>query len=125
MSPRSEGAARGGLDARAEVGWGDAAVCVVMASGGYPRAYETGKPITGLDALAQDADIVVFHAGTGLDSGAHGPGGYATQGGRVLGVTARGSDVAEARARAYAAVAKLDFEAAHYRRDIADRALGR
>jgi len=123
--PMLEGAARGGLDARAEVGWGDAAVCVVMASGGYPRDYETGKPITGLDALEDDANIVVFHAGTTSDPSAEGANAYATKGGRVLGVTARGADVSEARARAYAAVAKLDFEGAHYRRDIADRALGR
>ncbi len=112
--------ATGGLDACPEVSWGEAAVCVVMASGGYPRSYEKGEPISGLAEVSSQEDVVVFHAGTKA-----GPDGYVTNGGRVLGVTARGADVAAARARAYAAVERIRFEGAHFRRDIADRALGR
>ena len=119
--PMLEGAARGGLDRAAEVGWGDASVCVVMASAGYPRAYETGKPIRGLAEAEADDAVVVFHAGTQAD----GEGGFATRGGRVLGVTARGASVQQARDRAYAAVSRIAFEGAHYRGDIASRALER
>ena len=114
-------AAEGGLDRVPSPGWEDAAVCVVMASGGYPRAYETGKPIHGLAEAEADDDVVVFHAGTAAD----GKGGFVTRGGRVLGITARGVSVKEARDRAYAAVARVGFEGAHYRRDIASRALER
>ena len=94
----------------------ESAVCVVMASGGYPGKYETGLPITGLDAAGENA--TVFHAGTRLD-GAR----FFTNGGRVLGVTALGADLAAARERAYAAVARIDFEHAHFRRDIAVKGL--
>ncbi len=87
------------------------AVCVVMASGGYPGKYETGKEITGLDAV--DPDVMVFHAGTKVQDGS-----IYTAGGRVLGVTARGKDMAEAREKAYANVKKIHFEGAHYRTDI-------
>jgi phosphoribosylamine--glycine ligase len=92
---------------------------VVLASGGYPRSFEKGKPIEGLEALAGDPDVVVFHAGTkrGAD------GRFVSAGGRVLGVTARGATVAEARTRAYAAVDGIRFEAMQLRRDIASRAL--
>ncbi|MCG8591808.1 MAG: phosphoribosylamine--glycine ligase [Proteobacteria bacterium] len=114
------GAARGQLDADTELAWGDAAVCVVLASGGYPRAYAKGVRIHGLEALVGDADLVVFHAGTrGVD------GGFETAGGRVLGVTARGASVREARDRAYAAVAKVEFDGVQARSDIAARALAR
>ena len=92
----------------------EAAVCVIMASGGYPGSYTTGKPITGLD----QAKATVFHAGTRQENGT-----FFTSGGRVLGVTALGSTLAAARDAAYAAVADLDFEAAHYRRDIAAKGL--
>ncbi len=119
--PMLLGAAHGGLDATAGVAWGDAAVCVVMASMGYPRSYETGKPISGLAEAESDDAVVVFHAGTQTD----GAGGFATKGGRVLGVTARGASVKEARDRAYAAVARIGFEGACYRGDIAFRALER
>jgi phosphoribosylamine--glycine ligase len=99
--------------------WGEAAVCVVIASGGYPRAYEKGKPITGLEAAAACEGVVVFHAGT-----KRGPdGGFVTDGGRVLGVTASGPSVAEAQRRAYVAADQIDFEGHHLRRDIASRAL--
>lgn len=92
------------------------AVCVIMASGGYPEAYSTGKPITGLEAAAERA--VVFHAGTRKEAG-----GFVTSGGRVLGVTAIGPDLVSAQKEAYAAVSKIDFEGAHFRHDIADKGL--
>jgi phosphoribosylamine--glycine ligase len=120
LVPLLDAAARGGLEQVAPVGFRDAAVCVVLASGGYPRAYETGKPITGLEAAAGD-DVVVFHAGTRRGAS----GAFETAGGRVLGVTARGASVAEARERAYAAADRIDFEGRHLRRDIGDRALAR
>jgi phosphoribosylamine--glycine ligase len=95
------------------------AVCVVMASGGYPGAYETGKPITGLEtARALDA-VAVFHAGTEATEDQ----GVVTDGGRVLGVTATGETFAEARERCYAAVQKIHFDGAHYRSDIGRRAM--
>lgn len=94
--------------------WCDAAcVCVVMASGGYPEKYTVGKEIKIPDNL--DRDIVVFHAGT-----ARGPDGtLVTNGGRVLGVTAVSGSIESARDKAYAAVNKISFESAHFRRDIA------
>jgi phosphoribosylamine--glycine ligase len=89
-----------------------ASCCVVAAAPGYPGSYPRGLPIEGLDDV--DADALVFHAGTAR----HGE-GFATAGGRVLGVTALGDTVAEARARAYANVARVRFDGMHYRRDIA------
>jgi len=96
----------------------DASVCVVMSSGGYPGTYEAGKKITGLDEAARIDGVKVFHAGTTRHDG-----GYFTAGGRVLGVTARGADLRTAVNRAYSAVSKIQFEGAHYRSDIAARAL--
>lgn len=96
-----------------------AAVTVVLASGGYPDKYETGKPIRGLEALANAKDVHIFHAGTRNENGT-----VVTAGGRVLAVTALGEDVAAARARAYEAVSQVDFEGCHYRRDIALGAVG-
>ena len=93
------------------------AVCVVMASGGYPGSYETGYEITGIDE-AEAGGAVVFHGGTQLKDGK-----LVTAGGRVLGVTAQGNDLRDAQANAYAAVKKIHFKAAHYRTDIAARAL--
>jgi phosphoribosylamine--glycine ligase len=90
------------------------AVTVVMASGGYPREYRTGKEIRGLESSAKIDDVHVFHAGTRLEKGK-----VVTAGGRVLAVTALGPTVDEARKRAYEAVAQIEFEGAHYRRDIA------
>jgi phosphoribosylamine--glycine ligase len=90
------------------------AITVVMASGGYPEKYETGNPIRGLESCAGLADVHVFHAGTRRQNGA-----VVTSGGRVLAITALGDSVAAARARAYEAVAQIEFEGAHYRRDIA------
>ena len=112
--------ATGTLD-KAEVAWHDkAAVCVVMASGGYPESYEKGKEITGLAAAEEDKDVVVFHAGTKEAEGK-----IVTSGGRVLGVTAVDSSIKAARDRAYAAVEKISFEKNFYRKDIAWRALKR
>jgi phosphoribosylamine--glycine ligase len=121
LFPLLYGAARGKLDTRLEIGWGDAAVCVVLASGGYPRAYPTGLPIRGIGRAEEDERVVIFHAGTrpGAD------GGFETSGGRVLGVTARGESVEAARNLAYAAVREIEFEGVHVRNDIANRALGR
>jgi len=116
-----ETAARGRLDPDSSVAWGEAAVCVVLASGGYPRNYSTGHPISGLEAAEADEGVVVFHAGTRRCAN----GGFETAGGRVLGVTARGESVGAARDRAYAAAAKIQFEGAHCRSDIASRALDR
>jgi phosphoribosylamine--glycine ligase len=96
------------------------AVCVVMASGGYPDAYQKGKVIEGLDRAGAMDDVVVFHAGTAQQDGR-----VVTSGGRVLGVTAMGTDVAAAKARAYEAVACIDFDGACYRHDIADKAIRR
>jgi phosphoribosylamine--glycine ligase len=93
---------------------------VVLASAGYPRAFETGKPITGLEAAEADPDVVVFHSSTRRDGA-----GFVTAGGRVLGVTARGPDIAAAAARAYVAADRIQFEGKQMRRDIAARALAR
>ena len=97
------------------------AVCVVIASGGYPGNYVKGKMIQGLDEVAKMPDVKVFHAGTRLEPG----GMIVTDGGRVLGVTALGDTLADAKARAYEAVAKINFPGAFYRKDIADKALGK
>ncbi|HQH68660.1 MAG TPA: phosphoribosylglycinamide synthetase C domain-containing protein, partial [Candidatus Hydrogenedentes bacterium] len=108
----------GTLD-RLSLDWADGAcVTVVMASGGYPGAYEKGKPITGIPDAEHETGAVVFHAGTGLDGGA-----LVTNGGRVLNVTATGPDVPAAIDRAYAAVRRIHFEGAHYRTDIGQKAL--
>jgi phosphoribosylamine--glycine ligase len=98
----------------------DPAVCVVMASGGYPGSFEAGKKITGIDEAERIYGVKVFHAGTSRHEGA-----YYTSGGRVLGVTARGIDLPEAVERAYDAVMKIRFEGMHYRKDIAARGLKR
>jgi phosphoribosylamine--glycine ligase len=95
-------------------------VCVVIASGGYPRAFETGKPIRGLAEAERVPGVVVFHAGTKRAGDA-----FVTSGGRVLGVTARGASFAEARARAYQAAGLVAFDGMHSRRDIGARALAR
>jgi len=102
-----------------EVRWSPRkAVCVVMASGGYPGAYEKGKVITGLEEVAQMEDVVVFHAGTARRNG-----DIVTNGGRVLGVTACGDTFRGTVDRAYEAVGRIHFEQAHYRRDIAWQAV--
>ena len=96
----------------------DASVCVVMASGGYPGTFEVGKKITGLSQAGAVEGVKVFHAGTSkLD------GEFYTAGGRVLGVSARAPELQTAVARAYEACEKIRFDGAHYRKDIAGRAL--
>ncbi len=96
----------------------EACVTVVMAAGGYPGAYRKGDEIRGLDEAARATGAIVFHAGTEMRDGK-----VVTAGGRVLNVTALGADIREARDRAYAAVARIRFADAHWRTDIADRAL--
>jgi phosphoribosylamine--glycine ligase len=96
-----------------------AAVCVVMASGGYPGSFQKGKRIDGLQDAAKLDNVTVFHAGTKLDAS----GAVVTDGGRVLGVTGLGRDLRAALDSTYNAVGRIRFEGAHYRRDIAARAL--
>jgi phosphoribosylamine--glycine ligase len=98
----------------------DASVCVVIASGGYPGTFEVGKRIDGLDEAGKVEGVKVFHAGTSKRDGV-----YHTSGGRVLGVSARAADLPTALRRAYEACAKIGFDGAHYRTDIAARALRR
>lgn len=100
-----------------DIQWSDeACACVVMASGGYPGSYPKGIEIKGLDSKGQVEGACVFHAGTALEDGA-----FKTAGGRVLGVTALGTDLKEALKKAYAAVEKITFEGAHYRTDIGNK----
>ena len=94
--------------------WDDrVAVCIVLASAGYPGPIEKGKVITGLESASSDPDIVIFHAGTALKEGK-----VVTNGGRVLGITALGATLEEARSKAYAVADKIEFEGKHLRRDI-------
>jgi phosphoribosylamine---glycine ligase len=118
--PLLHACAAGGLGALPAPAWKDnAAVCVVMASSGYPGPYAKGKPILGIEAAETIPNVAVFHAGTALDDA----GRLVTAGGRVLGVTATGRDVAEARSRAYRAVAAIGWEGEHHRGDIAAEAI--
>jgi phosphoribosylamine--glycine ligase len=94
-------------------------VCVVMASEGYPGAYEKGKVIRGLDEAATLEDVVVFHAGTTTNDA----GEVVTNGGRVLGVTALGDTVAAAKLQAYKAVKCIRWDGAWCRKDISDKAM--
>jgi len=108
----------GGLD-NVDLEWlPQASVCVVMASGGYPGQYDNGKEIKGLDSLKNQEGISVFHAGT-----KSGNGKVVTNGGRVLNVVACGEDIKEAQKKVYEAISKISFDGAHYRRDIADKAI--
>lgn len=108
----------GGLD-NVELEWlPQASVCVVMASGGYPGQYDNGKEIKGLDSLKNKEGISIFHAGTKSENEK-----IVTNGGRVLNVVACGEDIKEAQKKVYEAVSKISFEGAHYRRDIADKAM--
>ncbi len=112
-------ASASGTLGKIELKWSPmASVCVVMASGGYPGSYPKGKAISGIDAANELPDAKVFHAGTALKDGL-----IVTNGGRVLGVTALGKDLKAAQAAAYAAVEKIHFDGAHFRRDIAAKAL--
>ncbi|MBL8888359.1 MAG: phosphoribosylamine--glycine ligase [Planctomycetaceae bacterium] len=94
-------------------------VCVVMASDGYPGSYQTGHVITGLDAAAKLPDVKIFHAGTKLNE----QGQVITAGGRVLGVTAIGDNIAQAKQRAYEAIKLVRWKGAWCRKDIADKAI--
>ncbi len=94
-------------------------ICVVMASEGYPGSYEKGLPISGLDAAAAIPDVKVFHAGTKLDGET-----VVTNGGRVLGVTALGDSIADAKRAAYTAVKEIRFPGGWCRKDISDKATG-
>ena len=96
-----------------------AAVCVVLAAGGYPGHYEKGKPIAGLKEAARLANVCVFHAGTKPVAN----GAVVTDGGRVLGVTALGDGIEDAARCAYDAVKRIQFDGMQYRKDIAARAL--
>ena len=108
----------GGLD-NVDLEWlPQASVCVVMASGGYPGQYDNGKEIKGLDSLKNQEGISVFHAGTKSENEK-----IVTNGGRVLNVVACGRDIKEAQKKVYEAVSKISFDGAHYRRDIADKAI--
>ncbi|NOY12463.1 MAG: phosphoribosylamine--glycine ligase [Deltaproteobacteria bacterium] len=112
--------ARGELQQNS-IEWHDkAAVCVVMASGGYPSPFAKGLAISGLDAAAQIDDLMVFHAGTVFKDGQ-----VVNNGGRVLGVTGLGTTVKVAIDKAYAGVAAINWPEVHYRKDIGARALNR
>jgi len=116
--PILQACAEGTLDKKT-IEWHDkAAVCVVMASGGYPADYVKGLPISGLEDVATMEDVMVFHAGTALDQGK-----IVNHGGRVLGVTGLGFTVAQAISNAYQAVEKIHWDNVHWRRDIGARAL--
>jgi phosphoribosylamine--glycine ligase len=114
LLPLLEAVIDGTID-RCAIDWDTrAAITVVLASGGYPGKYETGKSISGLDDVASLEDVQIFHAGTKRERGE-----VKTAGGRVLAVTALGSTLDAARARAYEAVSVIHFENCHYRHDIA------
>jgi phosphoribosylamine---glycine ligase len=115
--PLFRGVARGDLSAVTPAWEAPCALCVVLAAGGYPGAYEKGKRIEGLDAAAEVAGVTVFHAGTRKDGDA-----FYTAGGRVLTVTAIGDDIDHAAERAYEAVSRISFEGMQHRRDIGHRA---
>lgn len=111
----------GTLDQHTDVQWhAEAAACVVMASGGYPNPYQTGKVITGLEKANSIDGVTVFHAGTN-----HNGNNVVTAGGRVLGVTALADDLKSAIDKAYLGVSAIHFENAHWRKDIGYRALSR
>jgi phosphoribosylamine--glycine ligase len=118
LVPLLEATIDGRLD-RVKAEWtDDAAVCVVMCAGGYPGAYEKGREIKGLERLKDWRRGIVFHAGTTKQEGR-----CFTAGGRVLGVTALGNTIQEAVREVYEAAGRIEWDGAHYRKDIAQRAL--
>ncbi len=118
--PVLQACARGNLQ-QDSIEWHDkAAVCVVLASGGYPAAFEKGLPISGLDTAARIDDLMVFHAGTSFKDGE-----IVNNSGRVLGVTGLGATVKAAIDKAYAGVSVVTWQDVHYRKDIGARALNR
>jgi phosphoribosylamine--glycine ligase len=120
LVPLLKGAAEGNLkDVRVE--WAkEAAACIVLASKGYPDAVETGKPISGLDALKNEPELLVFHGATALQDGR-----LVNVGGRVLGVTALGASLDAAIEAAYRAAGRVSFEGMRYRKDVGRKALAR
>jgi phosphoribosylamine--glycine ligase len=119
LAPLLLGAVDGVLDHMSVRWYPQACVSVVLASRGYPGTYAKGTEIRGLEALADDPDLLVFHAGT-----RRGPDGeLLAEGGRVLNVTALGDTLAEAVERAYAAIDRIDWPEGFCRRDIAAKAL--
>jgi phosphoribosylamine--glycine ligase len=120
LLPLLDGAARGRLAGLRAEFLPEAAVCIVMASGGYPEEYEKGLPITGLDRAVRSPHAWVFHAGTDVHDNR-----VVTSGGRVLGVTARAASIASAIERAYHTAEQIQWSGVHYRRDIGYRALQR
>jgi phosphoribosylamine--glycine ligase len=111
-------AAEGRLDQIEPLDWDERpTVCVVMASAGYPDAYQKGRPIAGLDSASELENVKVFHAGTKLQAGK-----VVNNGGRVLGVTAIGNDLADAKRRAYEAVSRISWDGGWNRTDISDKA---
>ncbi len=120
LVPLMTAALEGKLEGKA-IRWApEEAVCVVMASGGYPGKYAKGKPISGIAEAEATEGVKVFHAGTALGSG-----GFMTASGRVLGVTAKATGIAQAIEKVYQATAKIHWEDVHYRRDIGKKALTR
>jgi phosphoribosylamine--glycine ligase len=120
LVPYLEASAEGNLQSLDPIKWeSGSAVCVVMASGGYPNAYERGKVIHGLNDAMKMKDIMVFHAGTENQGES-----IVTSGGRVLGITALGRDTQDAVERVYKALKLIRFEGAHHRKDIGNQALG-
>jgi phosphoribosylamine--glycine ligase len=120
LIPALQACIDGTLD-QIELEWrDDPAVCVVMASDGYPGKYEKGKTICGVEEAESIDDVVVFHAGTATRDDE-----LLTNGGRVLGVTALDQDIPSAIERAYRAVSKVDFDGKHYRTDIGKKAVER
>lgn len=108
-----------GTLSQAKLGWSNqSAVCVVLASGGYPGSYLTGLEITGVEKAASRPDVVIFHAGTKREGNK-----LLTAGGRVLNVTATGKDLADARDKAYAAISHIRFDGMQFRTDIGAKAL--
>lgn len=118
LVPLLEATIDGRLDETRSEWYDDAAVCVVVCAKGYPGSYDKGKEIHGLDKLKNWEKGFVFHAGTAKDNGQ-----WVTSGGRVLGVTARGNNIANAVQEAYRAVSEISWDGMHYRKDIARRAL--
>ncbi|MDZ4344344.1 MAG: phosphoribosylamine--glycine ligase [Candidatus Binatia bacterium] len=118
LVPLFEATIDGRLDRVQPEWYDDPAVCVVLCAGGYPGIYDKGKEIRGLERLHDWRNGFVFHAGTAKDDGR-----WITAGGRVLGVTARGTGVAEATSEVYRAVGAISWDGMHYRKDIARRAL--
>ena len=118
--PILQACARGNLTLTSLDWYDKAAVCVVMASGGYPAGFEKGLEIAGLDEAAEVEDLMVFHAGTTFKDGK-----VVNNGGRVLGVTGLGDDVAAAIAKAYSGVKLINWDKVHFRNDIGQKALKR